>query len=491
MTALAFFDAFHAALGVVGWPLAALLAAIVVLRLWRLDRDTRLHAALMFAFFFLVIALFWMLKPVKKALLLAHHADGLQLAGQLFSAPQVELLAKGLNMLVALAAALVFSVVALRLRRARFVAVVVVGFALLFGSLALSGEVDSTLRVWTLYVGGDLFVTAMVAAFFAFLNDSEDPLAARRLYGLICLGGVLGGAFGSTVLAGRVLSWSVGASAMAGWTALGCLVILALALAAGRVVARHVPPDDATEDAVPDHPRRLQAAFAGASATFHSRYLLRIVAIVGLYEMVSTLVDFQFTATVLHFVEPAQRGRYFTDVFAFTNIVALVVQLLLTPFVLRRLGVGAGVLWLPVLLTAAVLGFWAAPVLLLASLLSTADNAFAYSLNQSAKEILYVPLARDGKYRAKAFIDIFVLRCAKALAVLLSLLISAAFVGFSALNGIILMTLLLLGIWLYAARALGREYGGLEAEAVRLADAEDRCTVDERRPESAWVPTVT
>ena len=54
----------------------------------------------------------------------------------------------------------------------------------------------------------------------------------------------------------------------------------------------------------------------------------------------------------------------------------------------------------------------------LAEFLNTADNAFSYSINQSAKEALYVPTTEDEKYKAKAFIDMFVQRAAKAVAVM-------------------------------------------------------------------------
>lgn len=44
------------------------------------------------------------------------------------------------------------------------------------------------LTVWSFYLFGDLFSTLMVATFFAFLNDSVTPEAAKRLYGLVGLG---------------------------------------------------------------------------------------------------------------------------------------------------------------------------------------------------------------------------------------------------------------------------------------------------------------
>jgi len=42
------------------------------------------------------------------------------------------------------------------------------------------------------------------------------------------------------------------------------------------------------------------------------------------------------------------------------------------------------------------------------SFLDTADNGFSYSINQSAKEVLYVPTSSDEKYKAEAFIDMFI-----------------------------------------------------------------------------------
>ena len=48
----------------------------------------------------------------------------------------------------------------------------------------------------------------MVPTFFAFLNDSVTPRQAKRLYGLIILGGVLGGAVGSTFVRTRLEAYS-------------------------------------------------------------------------------------------------------------------------------------------------------------------------------------------------------------------------------------------------------------------------------------------
>tara|TARA_R110002049_G_scaffold229798_1_gene401942 strand:- start:34 stop:1455 length:1422 start_codon:yes stop_codon:yes gene_type:complete len=460
MSAEAFFATFTSWVQTLGWPLAAAAVALVWNQARRLDRDVRLHALMMGLYFFLIIATFWMLKPVKKTLLLSHYSDGATWAGWTLSPAQIELVAKELNMAIALLAAIAFSLLARWLRRATFAATVAAIFLAMYAVFAFVADDGGTLTVWTFYLSGDLFVTAMVAAFFAFLNDSEDPLAARRLYGLIGLGGVLGGAVGSTFISTHVRLLDA-ASVSALVCALTMAIILLIA-GAGRIVARHPPPEPRPTGH--DDASGVQAAFAGASLTLHSRFLLMIAAIVVIYEMASTLVDYQFTATVLHYVAPSDLGTHFSNVYAFTNLTAVAVQLMLTPWILRRYGVGTGLMLLPVTLGLCAAGFWIAPVLLLGSLLNTADNAFAYSLNQSAKEILYVPLSRDEKYRAKAFIDIFLLRTAKAFAVAGGLVLSMIFAGFDNIRWLSVLVLALLALWVLAVRWLGREYRTLERQ---------------------------
>ena len=89
-------------------------------------------------------------------------------------------------------------------------------------------------------------------------------------------------------------------------------------------------------------------------------------------------------------------------------------------------------------------------------------NGYSYSINQSAKEVLYVPTTRDEKYKAKAFIDMFVQRFAKALAVGLSLLITTYFAGFESLRWLSLLTVVLLVLWILAVRYVGRVFAERE-----------------------------
>ena len=131
---------------------------------------------------------------------------------------------------------------------------------------------------------------------------------------------------------------------------------------------------------------------------------------------------------------------------------------------MTRFGVGAALLVLPAAALCGSLGFLAVPALWIGSALNTTDNGFSYSINQSAKEVLYVPTTRLEKYQAKAFIDMFVQRFAKALAVGLNLAITTVLVGFSGVRWLSLLTVVILVIWLQIVRFAGREFQRLSEE---------------------------
>ncbi len=415
-------------------------------------------ALCMFTYVFLVIATFWILKPLKKSLFLQHYdAAGLTLLGHRFAAAEAELFAKVLNMVVAAAAVAAFTWLAGRLRRERLTAALMAFFVAADVAFGLVLARPGAATVWTFYLYGDLFSTLMVATFFAFLNDSVTPEAAKRLYGFVGLGAVVGGVVGSSVLGALVTA--LGAPTWAFVCAAVGLVIVAVAWRAGALVRDHA----STPPAEPEPRGERSAALEGAALVFASRYLLAITAMVAVYEVVSTVMDFQFTSTVSHYLDGDAIGRHLSRVFAVTNVASMLVQLFLTSTIMQRWGVGAALLVLPCTTGLGAAAFLAWPSLWVGSALNTADNAFSYSVNQSAKEALYVPTTPDEKYKAKAFIDMFVQRFAKTLGVGLSLAMGAWFGDFASVRWLSLVTLALAGVWVLAARYAGRRFAEEEA----------------------------
>ena len=431
--------------------------------------DERRIAALMSSFFFLVITSFWILKPLKKMLFIGYYAEpGFDLFGSHFVASEAEQLAKVLNMFVAAVAAAVFSILSRRLRRERLTYVFAIFFIVAYGIFAMGLRTLTGPGVWSFYLFGDLFSTLMVATFFSFLNDSVSSGAAKRLYGVIGFGGVAGGAFGSSVVA----LW-ISSLPLAGWLVVTAAIGGAILLVA-RAAANSIPDDGSASNApskakaapasdVSASASAGNAALAGARLVFGSSYLLSIVAMVAFYEVVSTVVDFQFTNAIISFsADDAARNQNFATVYATTNWLSMFVQLFLTSFIMRRFGLATALMVLPCTIALASLGFLLVPTLVMGGLLSVADNGFSYSINQSSKEALYVPTTVEEKYQAKAFIDMFVQRFAKACGVGLNLVVANLVHGVPGIRALTLLVLPVVGLWAFFALRAGRGFNELE-----------------------------
>lgn len=418
---------------------------------------------LMAAYFFLVITTFWMLKPIKKSTFLSFYGGrkfelvlgSLHLA---LDGPQAELLAKVLNMIVAAAAAVLFVALARR-RRREWLSYVFGGlFVVGFGAFTPFVNEPSELAVWAFYLFGDLFNMLMVAAFFAYLNDSVSPDVARRIYAFVVLGGVLGGVFGSTVVKACI---SVLPTSVWLWTAsASTLAIVFIAFAVARL---GLPARTQGADAEVLVVANVRTGRAGARVVASSPYLCAIAGMVAIYEVVSTVMDFQFSATLSYYLDGDAIGEQLASVFLVTNVASLFIQLLLTRFVMQRLGVRAALSVFPFVILIVAGGFALLPVLWVGSSMSVADNALNYSMNQSARESLYVPTGIE-KYQAKAFIDIFVQRSAKALGVVLSFAMSIWISDdLTAVRSLSVVVVALSFVWLLVARYAGSRFDELSS----------------------------
>jgi AAA family ATP:ADP antiporter len=195
----------------------------------------------------------------------------------------------------------------------------------------------------------------------------------------------------------------------------------------------------------------------GARLVFRSWYLVAIVGIMGLYEVASQLMDYQFKLASQGFGSVEQTQAFMANVYFYANLLSVFVQFFLVSFIMRNYGLTTSLLVLPVSLIAGAIGFAAAPSLLTVSLMVILDNGLNYSLQQTARESLFTPTSRDEKYKARAFINMFVQRVAKGLSIFLALGFAALGFGLRSLSVATLATLVTLALCgLYA----GRRYAG-------------------------------
>jgi len=410
-------------------------------------------------YFFLVIAVFWVLKPIKRGLIISYFGEHpLHVAGWVLSGAQAEQVGKVLNMIVAFAVVGIFTWLVRRYARHYLILIFCAVFGalfLLFGGIIDHIEALGQTGVWAFYVTGDMWTTVMVATFWAFANDLNTGNEAERLYGIVGLGGVLGGFVGASVVSGLVEP--VGRAPLL----FACLV--PTALIGGLAVWIH-QRECAAHPEVPCCPEAEEvleqdenAFLEGGKLVLQSKYLLGIAAVLGIYEMVSNIVDFQLAAVVEEQITTdVERDSFFGLVGQATSLVSIGVQLFLTSFVMKRYSVKAALMFLPLAILGGTLGFVLVPSLVFVGFMSVSDNALNYSINQSAKESLYTPTPKDIKYKAKSFIDMFVQRAGKVLAVILNLGLTALVI--TDVRWLSIAVGILLVAWIAVIRFLGREY---------------------------------
>jgi ATP:ADP antiporter, AAA family len=433
-------------------------------QMFNIRREELLKALPMSAFFFLVIATFWILKPIKRGLLIGYYKEHpLDLFGWQFGGAQTEQLAKVVNMLAALGLSFFFAFLSRKLSRQKILFVLCVLFGLCFLTYAKLVNSPGTATIWSFYVLGDMFNTAMVTFFWSFMSDIVTPEEAKRTYGMVGLGGVVGGLVGASIVHTSITS--IGRGEMLTM----CIIPVGLMAIIGFVVNRQVH-SDINSPAVPQS----HSAREGINLLLASKYLMAIAVIVALYELTSNIVDFQLSASVEQFVPgKLERDSYFGFVGQIQGVVSIIVQLFITSFVMRRFGVGTALLILPVSLFLGSLGFLALPTLAFASLMSVSDNSLNYSINQSAKEALYVPTSKSEKYQAKAFIDMFIQRFGKVIAVCLNLLV-VTFVTIANVRWLSLASISILVLWIAMVRFAGRNFDKMADKGKPTDPRQDR-----------------
>jgi AAA family ATP:ADP antiporter len=206
--------------------------------------------------------------------------------------------------------------------------------------------------------------------------------------------------------------------------------------------------------------------WSGITMVMRSPYLLGICLLMLLFTMLATFLYFMQAQIIRDsFVDSAQRTAVFAAIDMAVNGLTLIVQLFLTSRLIKWFGLAAVLAIIPVLLATGFIILGLSPVLGVLLLVQVIRRAGNYAVMRPAREMLYVVLSRDQKYKAKNFIDTVVYRTGDAV----SAWVYAAMrsIGIS-LSGIALIAVPLALIWAWLAFGLGRQQA-------RIAAAQDGC----------------
>lgn len=423
-------------------------------------------ALLFFLFWFFVIVVFQALRPLKKGLFVEHlGAD-------------VELYVKLTNIGVAILAVVLFSWLYNRFgSRALIPALcgIFIAALLVFAAALGGGGVPAPWLNWSFYLFGDAWSTIWVTTFWAYLNELTRTEQSKRLYGLIGGGGVIGG------LLANFAVWQYIEAQGIGILLTGAAIVtafLGLIMVRLEMVARR--PDSAIGRLETDRlrveerkrvPAKQNAAIDGARLVGASKYLFAIAMIVFLYELNSQILDYQYSTAAQAVEGAAGTQAFFGRIGTIIGVISVITQFFLVSFIIRKFGVKTALLVLPAAMAAASGIYFTVPMLTTAALLTISDNSFSYSINQTARETLFVPTSADVKYKARAFINMLVQRVGKGAAILMALAF-AAMVDLP-IRYLSILAVVVIVIWVGFAWYAGRRFDSMAGDEAgeRLEEA--------------------
>ena len=153
------------------------------------------------------------------------------------------------------------------------------------------------------------------------------------------------------------------------------------------------------------------------------------------------------------FVDSAQRTAVFASIDLAVNALTLVMQLFITSRLIKWFGLAVTLAIIPVLLAAGFALISISPVLAVLLAVQVIRRAGNYAVMRPAREMLYVVLSREQKYKAKNVIDTVVYRAGDAVSAWLYAGMRSA--GMS-LSSIAVIAVPLALLWAWVAFGLGR-----------------------------------
>ncbi|MEJ7729912.1 MAG: MFS transporter [Polyangiaceae bacterium] len=275
-----------------------------------------------------------------------------------------------------------------------------------YGTAMLHFLPQTAAVVFAIYVWSGLLGTVLIVQFWLFAGQLFTVAQGKRLFGPIAAGGVLGAVFGASSAAGLLMVWRVKSLLLvsAGIMIITCLLLTTVATDETR------PPATLTSAGTPG------ATKGRYSLLRDNPYVLRMAAVVGLSTAAVLTTDYLFKTVAAAAYPPRELAQFFAVYYAILNSAALVVQVLLSGPLVRRLGVVAAAGVLPLLL----LGGGAAGVALggvawLVLLTKGADGALRHSLHRVTSELLGMPLPTEVRERSKTFMETVLSRGVQAL----------------------------------------------------------------------------
>jgi AAA family ATP:ADP antiporter len=431
---------------------------------------------------FLLLTAYYLIKPVREGLILAMQS-GAEYKSYLSAAIAVSLLG----------VVPAYARVANRVSRHKLVVGVTLFFAshlVLFWVLSKIPSVEKNLGlVFFVWVG--IFSMMVVAQFWAFANDLYTQEQGKRLFALVGIGASVGAALGAYVTTFLKDTLGLGIYELllvSGGLLVGCAVLTQLAHAREQRGKkqnpahpfRDMPVSKRTDPAAGDGESKESGEKAGAFAlVFGHKYLLLIAIFALVFTIVNTNGEYILSVLVKARAKEAAAAagvvgddaiRKFTksfgtgfygDFFLWVNVIGVALQTFAVSRIVKLGGLRLAFFILPVISLFDSVALLTLPALLGVGELTVlqpgkiAENASDYSVNNTVRNMLWLPTSTEMKYKAKQAVDTFFVRMGDVASA------GLVFLGGERLHwpvrNFALVNAGLIAVWLLLARSIVRE----------------------------------
>jgi AAA family ATP:ADP antiporter len=390
---------------------------------------------------FLLLTAYYLLKTAREPLILLHGGAEVK---QYAAAGQAVLLVMVVN---------AYSALARRVGRQVLLATVYLFFASNLAAFAVLVRANVVIGVpFFLWVG--VFNVTAVSQFWSLAADVYTPEQGKRLFAILGIGSSVGAVAGARVA--KALAALGPAMLM---TVAAALLVVCAALFTW-VGAREGSPGRGTDERHHEEPLA-HAHVAGVLA--RDKYLLLIAGLTLLLYWVRSNGDYLLDRTLLsglaeatsHGADPSTFVTSFkANYFWWVNLTGVLFQLFAVSRIMRRLGVRSALLFLPALALFEYGTFLVAPILSIFTVAKVAESSLEYSLQNTARQALFLVSSRVEKYIGKTVVDTVVVRAGDTLTALVVYAGSRAALStrvFAAFN------IALISVWIATVFAIGRE----------------------------------
>jgi AAA family ATP:ADP antiporter len=320
-----------------------------------------------------------------------------------------------------------------------------------------------------LWVG--MFGVFVVAQFWAFAADFYTEERGNRMLPLIAVGATSGAACGSWITEILVKSGLFGTE----WLLMVAMIPLTASIVLYRMVdirqhqqaiAAKVPPGP--EPGIEDSGR------SAISIVFASRFLLATALITLILSWVNTNGENLLFRVVQEFLKGQALKEsisdpnallaftrdgttaFYGDFYFWVNIVAVLLQAFVASRLLKYGGFGVILLTMPVVALVSYTAMAFVPILAIVKAMKIAENSTDYSINNTARNVLWLPVSAEMKYKGKPTIDSLFVRMGDGVAAL-TVLIGVQFLALST-QSFFVLNVVLVFLWIAFAFVVIREY---------------------------------